>query len=90
MRNALVLSVCMPMEFPWKPMKWPVCIACRLMQTHATMPIRQVAIKGRYAGRIEAVLFAKESPLWAENARLLATGGFGSAPRASGRHILLV
>ncbi|GFR52440.1 hypothetical protein Agub_g15014 [Astrephomene gubernaculifera] len=39
-----------------------------------------VAIKGVYAGRIEMVLFVKESPLAAENFRLLCTGEAGVAP----------
>ncbi|GLC48773.1 hypothetical protein PLESTB_000146400 [Pleodorina starrii] len=39
-----------------------------------------VAIKGVYAGRIEAVLFVKDSPLAAENFRLLCTGEAGVAP----------
>ncbi|KXZ46929.1 hypothetical protein GPECTOR_39g423 [Gonium pectorale] len=40
----------------------------------------EVAIKGVYAGRIEMVLFVKESPLAAENFRLLCTGEAGVAP----------
>lgn len=40
----------------------------------------EVAIKGRYYGRISMVLFAKESPLASENFRLLITGEAGTAP----------
>ncbi|KAG2487798.1 hypothetical protein HYH03_013642 [Edaphochlamys debaryana] len=39
-----------------------------------------VAIKGLYAGRMEFVLFAKDSPRAAENFRLLCTGEAGVAP----------
>ncbi|PNH02456.1 Peptidyl-prolyl cis-trans isomerase cyp5 [Tetrabaena socialis] len=39
-----------------------------------------VAIKGVYAGRMEFVLFPKQSPRAAENFRLLCTGEAGMAP----------
>ncbi len=44
-----------------------------------------MAIKGVYAGRIEMVLFVKDSPLASENFRLLCTGGRERA-REGGRH----
>ena len=47
----------------------------------ACLPVRpQISIKGRYAGRIEMVLFAKEAPLYTESFRMLCTG-----ERAGGR-----
>ena len=40
----------------------------------------QVAIKGTYIGRMEFVLFAKQSPRAAESFRLMCTGEAGVAP----------
>ncbi|KAG2487802.1 hypothetical protein HYH03_013646 [Edaphochlamys debaryana] len=40
-----------------------------------------VAIKGLYAGRMEFVLFVRDSPLAAENFRLLCSGEKGVVPR---------
>lgn len=46
----------------------------------------EVSIKGQYAGRIEFVLFARESPLWAETFYLMCTGEAGNAPNGKPYH----
>ncbi|PNW78008.1 hypothetical protein CHLRE_10g460650v5 [Chlamydomonas reinhardtii] len=45
-----------------------------------------IAINGTYIGRMEFVLFAKDSPLASENFRLLCTGEAGSDPAGKPYH----
>lgn len=64
-------------EGPW--VVGPCCVENSSVaysdSSHVPLLLAQVSIKGQYAGRIEFVLFARESPLWAETFYLMCTGG---------------